>query len=98
YEALILGLQAAEEKGIKNLEVFGDAELIVKQERNQFQVKNDHLRHYRNKVWDEIEAFDAFFLKSVPRKKNDKADSLVDSSSLMIPHLEFDQVKYTIEM
>ncbi|KAH9319964.1 hypothetical protein KI387_021733, partial [Taxus chinensis] len=98
YEALVLGLQVAEEKGIKNLEVFGDAELIVKQVRNQFQVKNDRLRHYRNKVWDAIEVFDAFSIKSVPREKNEKADSLAVSASLMIPHSEFDQDKYTIEM
>ncbi|KAH9328592.1 hypothetical protein KI387_000700, partial [Taxus chinensis] len=72
--------------------------LIVKQVKNQFQVKNDHLRHYRNKVWEAIEVFDAFSIKSVPHEKNDKADSLAVSASLMIPHSEFDQDKYTIEM
>lgn len=29
YEALILGLNAAKEMGIKGLEVFGDADLII---------------------------------------------------------------------
>ncbi|KAH9306120.1 hypothetical protein KI387_010524, partial [Taxus chinensis] len=40
YEALILGLQVAKEQGIKNLLARGDAELIVNQVRNLFQVKN----------------------------------------------------------
>ena len=31
YEALVLGLEATRKMKIKNLEVFGDAELIVKQ-------------------------------------------------------------------
>jgi ribonuclease HI len=31
YEALVLGLEAARRMKIKNLEVFGDAELIIKQ-------------------------------------------------------------------
>ena len=31
YEALVLGLENARKMKIKNLEVFGDAELIVKQ-------------------------------------------------------------------
>ena len=31
YEALVLGLEAAKKLNIKNLEVYGDAELIVKQ-------------------------------------------------------------------
>jgi ribonuclease HI len=30
YEALVLGLEAARKLNIKNLEVYGDAELIVK--------------------------------------------------------------------
>ncbi|KAH9302635.1 hypothetical protein KI387_014218, partial [Taxus chinensis] len=75
-----------------------DAKLIVKQVKNQFQVKNDRLRHYKNKVWDAIETFDAFSIEFVPHEKNDKVDSLAVSASLMIPHSEFDQDKYTIEM
>ncbi|KAH9328747.1 hypothetical protein KI387_000855, partial [Taxus chinensis] len=48
YEALILGLQVAKERGVKNLLARGDAELIVKQVRSLFQVKNGRLKHYRN--------------------------------------------------
>ena len=29
YEALLLGLNAAKDRGIKNLKVFGDADLII---------------------------------------------------------------------
>ena len=29
YEALILGLNAAKDRGIKNIKVFGDADLII---------------------------------------------------------------------
>ncbi|KAH9326787.1 hypothetical protein KI387_006965, partial [Taxus chinensis] len=48
YEALILGLQVAKERGVKNLLARGDAELIVKQVRSLFQVKNGRLKHYQN--------------------------------------------------
>lgn len=54
YEALLLGLSEAKCKGIKLLKVKGDAELIVRQVRNVYTVKNDRLRHYRNRVWDEL--------------------------------------------
>ncbi|KAH9322862.1 hypothetical protein KI387_017501, partial [Taxus chinensis] len=37
YEALILGLQVAKERGVKNILARGDAELIVKQVRGLFQ-------------------------------------------------------------
>ncbi|XP_057860709.2 uncharacterized protein LOC131069358 [Cryptomeria japonica] len=54
YEALLLGLNEAKCKGIKLLKVKGDAEMIVRHVRNVYSVKNDRLKHYRNKVWDEI--------------------------------------------
>jgi ribonuclease HI len=36
YEALVLGLRAAKEMGIQEVEVFGDAELIVQQMKNTY--------------------------------------------------------------
>jgi len=46
----------------------GDAELIVKQVRKLYTVKNGRLRHYRNRVWDCIEDFDAFSIEAIPRE------------------------------
>jgi len=48
YEALILGLEAAKKLNINNLEVYGDAELIVKQINRQYLAKHPRLRTYRN--------------------------------------------------
>ena len=50
YEALVLGLEAARKLKIKNLEVYGDAELIIKQIKHQYQDKHPRLRSYRNCV------------------------------------------------
>lgn len=50
YEALLLGLVEAKRLQIKMLKVRGDVELIVKQVRGLFAVKNERLRHYRNHV------------------------------------------------
>ena len=69
YEALIHGLHWAMKKGIKNLQVFGDSELIVNQVRGQHATKNDLLKNYKNMVWDLIEDFEAFNIVSIPRKK-----------------------------
>jgi hypothetical protein len=57
YEALVLGLEAARKLKIKNLEVYGDAELIIKQINRQYQAKHPRLRSYRNCAWDLIEIF-----------------------------------------
>ena len=55
YEALILGLEAAKEMGIKMLNIKGDSDLVVLQIKNQYQCKNDRLRKYRNAIWDTME-------------------------------------------
>ncbi|XP_059074917.1 uncharacterized protein LOC131874961 [Cryptomeria japonica] len=86
YEALLLGLSKAKKLGIRLLQIKGDAELIVKQVKGLFSVKNERFWHYRNRVWDEIEGFDAFFIEAIPREQNSKADSLAVSASLLVPH------------
>ncbi|KAH9298892.1 hypothetical protein KI387_030574, partial [Taxus chinensis] len=63
YEALLLGLEMERKKGIQNLKVQGDVELIVNQVKGVYQLKNYCLKHYRNKVWDSVECFDAFSIK-----------------------------------
>jgi ribonuclease HI len=44
YEALLLGLNAANERDIKKLQVFGDADLIIQQVNKSFQAK--HVRKF----------------------------------------------------
>ena len=39
YEALILGLRAAKDLGIKELVVFGDSKLVIQQVKRLYQVK-----------------------------------------------------------
>ena len=54
YEALLLGVTIVKERGIKILKAWGDAELIVRQIKGTYSMKNHKLKNYRNKVWDEI--------------------------------------------
>ena len=39
YEALILGLKAAKDLGIQQITAYGDSELVVRQVKNNYQVK-----------------------------------------------------------
>jgi ribonuclease HI len=100
YEALVLGLRAAKDMGIKEISVFGDAELIVQQIRNIYQAKHPRLRSYRNEVWDLVDSFFlAFNISFVPREEKTMADSLVVSASNfrvpLPPKLRYDvEVKY----
>ncbi|KAH9308812.1 hypothetical protein KI387_036723, partial [Taxus chinensis] len=42
----------------------------------QHAAKNDLLKCYKNKVWDLMEDFEGFGIKSIPRKENQAADRL----------------------
>jgi ribonuclease HI len=100
YEALVLGLRAAKDMGIKEISVFGDAELVVNQVRNLYQAKHPRLRSYRNEVWDIIDSFFlAFNISFIPRGENTVADSLAVSASNfrvpLPPKLRYDiEIKY----
>lgn len=76
YEALIHGLHLSRKRGIKNLQVFGDSELIVNKVKGKHAAKNDLLKSYKNRVWDLIEYFEGFGINSIPMKENQAADKL----------------------
>jgi hypothetical protein len=100
YEALVLGLRATKDMGIKEISLFGDAELIVQQIRNIYQTKHPRLKSYRNEVWDLIDSFFLDFnISFVSREENMMVDSLVVlASNFRVPlslKLRYDvEVKY----
>jgi ribonuclease HI len=90
YEALVLGLEAAKKLNIKNLEVYGDAELIVKKINQDYQAKNPRLRSYRNCAWDLMENFfSSVKVHFIPRDENQQANSLAKVASNFVPPIAF---------
>ena len=43
YNALLIGIQIADDIGIKNLEAYGDSKLIVNQVRREYKVRHEDL-------------------------------------------------------
>jgi ribonuclease HI len=98
YEALVIGLEAARKLKIEHLIVYGDAELIIKQIRQQYQAKNPRLRSYINCALDRIENFfSSFNIHSIPRTQNQQIDSLAKVDATVIPPTVL-KIKYHIEM
>ena len=56
YEALLLGLNAVKDRGIRNIKVFGDVDLIIQQVNKTFQAKHPRLKAYRDEVWRIIDS------------------------------------------
>lgn len=85
YEDLLLGLNGAKDRGIKNLKVFGDVDLIIQQINKTFQTNNPMLKVYRDVVWRLKDFFENFCISCIPRAQNQLVDSLAVSTSLFIP-------------
>jgi ribonuclease HI len=80
YSALIAGLASALERGVGEVEVVSDSELLVKQMRGEYKVKNEALRE----LVDEAEALERRLGKvtytAVRREHNELADRLVNEA------------------
>ena len=70
YQASIIGLQMAIEKGISQLEIFGDSKLIIIQILEQYVVKKEDLIPHCTYAKKLLANFEAFTLEHIPRKEN----------------------------
>jgi len=85
YEALILGLNLAIDKGVTHLRLIGDSNLIVSQVLLNFATKNEKMKRYRDLAGSISKSFEMVSIKVVPREENHLADSLAFSSSTFQP-------------
>jgi ribonuclease HI/IMP dehydrogenase/GMP reductase len=76
YRALILALEKARRLGARQLTVFSDSELLVKQLNGQYRVKTPHLRSYFDRAQRLRSDFENFQVAHVPREQNRRADAL----------------------
>jgi len=67
YNALLIGMQIADEIGVKNLEVYGDSKLIVSQFRREYEVRHEDLVLYYNATIHMAKRFINFFIDHIPR-------------------------------
>jgi ribonuclease HI len=76
YSALILGLNEALSRNIKQLQVYGDSLLVINQVTGQFKVKNVLLQDLYKEAMDLIAKFDYIAFNHVYRQFNKRADQL----------------------
>src|SRR3954463_5795954 len=76
YNALLIGLQLAHQLGVRNLQGYGDSELVVNQLRGEYEVRSDDLIPYFNSALQMAEQFEGFYIGHVPRRDNTHADAL----------------------
>ena len=80
YRALVEGLRRAAEAGVDELEVVSDSELIVKQMRGEYRVKNEALRELHLQAVSLARRVGTVTYTAVLREHNELADSLVNEA------------------
>jgi probable phosphoglycerate mutase len=80
YRALLAGLARAVELGVDELEVVSDSELLVKQMRGEYRVKNEALRELSIEAARLARQLGGVTYTAVRREHNELADRLVNEA------------------
>jgi ribonuclease HI len=80
YRALLLGIERAAALGARQLELIGDSELIVKQVRGEYKVKDATMRELHARVKAALRDFERWSISHVRREMNVEADRLVNEA------------------
>jgi ribonuclease HI len=80
YSALIAGLEKAVELDVDELEVISDSELMVKQMRGEYKVKNEALRDLSVRAAGLARTIGNVTYTAVRREHNELADRLVNEA------------------
>lgn len=78
YRALLLGIERARELGANEVELVGDSELIVRQVKGEYKVKDAALRELHGEVRRALRPFASWSIRHVRREHNAEADRLVN--------------------
>ena len=80
YSALIAGLEKALELGVDEVEVVSDSELMVKQMRGEYRVKNEALQELWSQAGRLARQVGSVAYTAVRREHNKLADTLVNEA------------------
>jgi ribonuclease HI len=78
YRALIFGIERAAALGATELDLVGDSELIVKQVKGEYKVKDANMKPLHAAVMSALRPFDTWSIRHVKREQNAHADRLVN--------------------
>jgi ribonuclease HI len=80
YKALLLGIERAKAFGAGRLELVGDSELIVRQVKGEYKVKDATMRELHAEVKKALSGFESWSIRHVRREQNSEADRLVNEA------------------
>jgi len=78
YRALLLGIERAAALGASDVELIGDSELVVRQVKGEYKVKDANMRELHAEVKRALAPFESWSIRHVRREHNSEADRLVN--------------------
>ena len=81
YEAAIAALREALRLGARQVELRSDSELLVRQLRGEYRVRNARLAPLHARVKELAARFDSFRCCAIPREENSQADALASAAA-----------------
>jgi ribonuclease HI len=78
YTAVIEGLEMALDKGVTDIKIYADSELVVSQLTGKWKIKSDGLRQLAIKARGLMNRFDNATIEHVRRERNADADRLAN--------------------
>jgi ribonuclease HI len=80
YRALLLGIELAAAHRASEVELVGDSELIVRQVKGEYKVKDATMRQLHAEVKRALRPFEQWTIRHVKREQNAEADRLVNNA------------------
>lgn len=80
YKALSRGLEVALDLGIEKVTCYLDSELVVKQIKGEYKVKNERMIPMYNMVMPLVKKFNSFEIIHIRRELNKRADQLANEA------------------
>jgi ribonuclease HI len=80
YRAMLLGIERARALGAREVELVGDSELIVRQLRGEYKVKDRNLAELHGRARAALAELEGWSVRNVPREQNAEADRIVNET------------------
>lgn len=80
YTALVRALEVAVDYGASEVKLFLDSELVVKQIKGEYRVKNSGLKGLHAAVLEKLKHYERSRIAHVPRAQNREADRLANAA------------------
>jgi ribonuclease HI len=80
YRAVICALEKAWQLGVAKVRVYLDSELVVRQLRGEYRVREAHLQTLHQQAMETLHRFAQYSIHHIPREQNRRADQLANEA------------------